>query len=304
MTGASRWWGIAVRTLQSATGMNRTILRGTRCRHVLLASLLALASTACASSSGPQPDIPTEASVPGFDTRHHPGVDALETWREASPYRWLGFYLPAPCYTGTTWQGRSGELRSAGWGLAVLFVGEQDWRHVGDGALPQPDEAVEAGDPDATEPRCTSGNLTAEKGSRDAAVAIDAAREEGFPAGTWIYLDVEPVSTVSEELISYVRAWTAALLDDGSYRPALYAHDRNVRALLPVVTEAWLGRGHTAAPRLWVTGGRGFDLDALPTQSGHPAYVWQGPLDRSETWGGVTLTVDPNVARSPDPSGG
>ena len=54
-----------------------------------------------------------------------------------------------------------------------------------------------------------------------------------------------------------------------------------------------------------VAGGSGFTLEATPDASGLPyADVWQGVLDAERTWGGVTLSVDENVARRPSPSGG
>jgi hypothetical protein len=54
---------------------------------------------------------------------------------------------------------------------------------------------------------------------------------------------------------------------------------------------------------VWVAGGAGFTLDRAPEAAGVPfADVWQGALDVERTWGGVTLTVDENVARRPSPS--
>lgn len=258
----------------------------------------------CAGGGPSAPEAPGPArSVPGFDVRDHPGTAAMATWRDASPYRWVGYYLTAPCYTGTSWRGKRAELRRQGWGLAVLFVGEQDWSRVGGAAMArEPEDTAAAG---AAEPRCTASNLSAERGSRDAAAAVEAARAEGFPPGTWIYLDVERVESVSPELSAYVRAWAGGLLAEGTYLPGLYAHDRNAPTLVALVADALARRGRTETPRLWVAGARDFGLDARPAESGHPAaWIWQGPLDVRETWDGVTLRIDPNVAVSPDPSGG
>jgi hypothetical protein len=56
-------------------------------------------------------------------------------------------------------------------------------------------------------------------------------------------------------------------------------------------------------PRLWVARTGGFSLVRGPTESGfRDAYIWQGVLDTQETWGGVTLRIDANVARSASPS--
>jgi len=262
------------------------------------ASVLVLAlSLALAGCSGfPAAAMGTARGVPGFDTRDYPGPAAMAAWRQASPYRWVGFYLPAPCYTGTTWMGKRAEIERLGWGWAVLFVGEQDWGEIA-GA---PQTAVP---PDPAAPRCTRTNLTTRQGAMDAASATATARSEGFPAGTVIYLDVERVERVSADLAAYVRAWADGILQEGRYTPGLYAHEHNVEALYAVFVAAFALRARTDSPRLWVVSTRGFDLTRSPAESPAPwASVWQGVLDVRESWGGVTLHIDANVARSANPS--
>lgn len=251
--------------------------------------------------AGPLPDPMDDArGVPGFDTRHYPGDGVMEAWRQSSPYRWVGFYLPAPCYTGTTWQGKRSRLQAAGWGTAVVFVGEQDWpasQGPASAAVPA-DSALgeEAG------PRCTRENLSLERGIEDGGAAAAAAAAEGFAPGTAIFLDVEPVEAVSERLAEYVRGWTRGLVEDGRYEPALYAHNRNADRLLEIMTDAWGAADRT--PRLWVAKPGGFNLRRGPDESGFSqATVWQGLLDVTETWGGHELWIDANVATTQDPSG-
>lgn len=262
--------------------------------------MLPLALGGCAGGAAAPPTeaepLPGARGVPGFDTRVYPGDDVMSAWRASSPYRWVGFYLPAPCYTGTSWEGKRDRLRDQGWGVAVLFVGEQDWPMV-------PDSMADAGvdEEDAPEgPRCTRENLSAGNGRADGEAAAAAARAEGFPAGTVIYLDVEPVDSVSEPLREYVQAWTTGLMEAG-FRPGLYAHARNAEELLDVVREA-VPDG-ALAPRLWVARPVGFSLRRGPSESGFPADVWQGELDVDETWGGHTVRIDVNVADTVNPSG-
>lgn len=245
---------------------------------------------------GPEPE--TARGVPGFDTRDYPGDAAMRTWRDESPYRWVGYYLPAPCYTGTSWQGKRATLRNMGWGIAVLFVGEQDWpaaAQARDTALAQPDPAG---------PRCTRTNLTTERARADAADAERTAAAEGFPAGTVIYLDVERVEEVSDSLRTYVRTWVETVAA-GRFQPGLYAHAQNADALHAVAAEAVGGTAQAgSAVPLWVAKTGGFSLRRGPTESGFPAArVWQGLLDTDETWGGVAIRIDANVAASADPSG-
>ncbi len=252
--------------------------------------------TACGVAAPPvEPEPETARGVPGFDTRDHPGDDALRAWFDASPYRWIGFYLEAPCYTGTTWRGTRERLREMGYGTAVLFVGEQDWAEI----LPA-DQVVA----DSLAPRCTQANLHAERGTTDARAAASAAAAEGFLAGTSVFLNVERVERVSAELGEYVRAWVAGLLADGRYIPALYAHGHNAEELFAMVRDEFARARRSEEPKLWVARTGGFDLRRGPQESGFAdAHIWQGLLDINETWGGVTLHIDANVARSADPSG-
>ena len=267
---------------------------------LLSAALLSACGGAAAPGlpvpSGPgEGDVPGARGVPGFDTREYPGDGVMEAWRESSPYRWVGFYLPAPCYTGTSWQGRRPALERMGWGLAVLFVGEQDWA----------DDGSHAHEPEGDGPaRCTRANVTPERGAADARSAVAAAAAEGFGAGTVVYLDVERVESVSSALTAYVRAWFDTLLADGRYVPGLYAHGSNADALMAAATGAFTAAGRADTPRLWVAKTGGFSLRRAPGESGFgAAEVWQGLLDVTETWGGHALRIDANVAADGTPSG-
>lgn len=295
--------------MQTAHGMIRIRPdhRPVRTPRLLVPGLaMALGLAGCAGGAvgpappaGPEPAGPADAArgVPGFDTRTYPGDEAMTRWLDESPYRWVGFYLPAPCYTGTSWQRKRSTLRDMGWGLAVLFVGEQDWPQRR--ALAADSAAVEPA-PSAEGDRCTRDNLSAEQGRTDGAAAAAAAAAEGFPEGTVVYLDVEPVQSVSDALAEYVTAWTRGLVQQG-YAPGLYAHARNAARLTGVMTEA-VGQG-APAPRLWVASTGGFSLRRAPGESGFPATVWQGDLDVDESWGGTELRIDRNVADRVDPSG-
>src|SRR5688572_26327436 len=66
----------------------------------------------------------------GFDTYAYPGDEAMQAWREedGAPYEWVGYYLPsAPCHKGVTWSGKRQTLADMGWGVAVIYVGQQVW---------------------------------------------------------------------------------------------------------------------------------------------------------------------------------
>jgi hypothetical protein len=268
----------------------------TRNRVALLAATVALAVGACAPLPVGAP-IPARG-VPGFDTRDYPGDEAMRRWFDASPYRWVGYYLPAPCYTGTTWSGRRPALNAMGWGFAVLFVGEQDWRAM----RAAPGDTMPTAEPGA---RCITDNLTTANGAAHAAAAETAAAADGFPDGTVIFLNVERVEHVSPALSEYVRSWFATMLERGRYTPGLYAHDINATELYAILAAEFARAGRAGRPRLWVARQAGFDPARSPVESGHAAAsVWQGRFDTPETWDGITLNIDVNVADSADPSRG
>src|SRR6185295_13367439 len=79
----------------------------------------------------PGPAAPSGANAagafPGFDTGIYPGDEALRAWRQASPYVWVGYYLPAPCHRDASWSGKRERLIGMGWGTAVIYLGQQDW---------------------------------------------------------------------------------------------------------------------------------------------------------------------------------
>jgi hypothetical protein len=249
--------------------------------------------TGCAGAVLPEPRAPgIDATVPGFDTRTYPGPAAMRTWYDASPYYWVGYYVSAPCYTGTTWTGRREEIASMGWGMAVIYVGEQDWS-----AIQPPDTSAAL--PGA---RCTSENLDPEHGRRDAVEADSILDAEGFAPGTPVFLDVERMERVSRAMESYVRAWFTHMLTIGRYTPALYAHERNATTLYEAARVAFVEAGRSDAPILWVARGGGFSVDSRPADSGIlTASIWQGLFDTHETWGGVTLKIDANVASAAVP---
>jgi len=289
-------------------------------RALLGAVGVAWAAGACASLPTGLGDRQAFRGVPGFDTSAYPGDTAMQRWRAASPYRWVGYYLPAPCHTDASWVGRRAALTTMGWGMAVIFVGEQDWAAtvavarpavaVGVGGNPAAGSsgapAVGAPGPAAgaqTTVRCTRSNLTAEHGAADAGAADSVMVAEGFGRGAQVFLDVEPVDSVSTALATYVRAWIGALLDRSRYLPAVYASVRNAESLRAIEGGEYTRTRTTATPAFWVAGGSGFDIHAAPRESPVPfATVWQGAADLTESWGGVPLFIDVDVADSSAPS--
>lgn len=254
---------------------------------ILLAALIV---TGCAPRPVEAP--PTaRAGSPGFDTWRYPGTETMRAWRQASPYEWTGYYLPSPCHRGTSFAGRRAELEQMGWGIAVLYVGQQTWDGV-----PPPEEEPEV-------IICSRTLLTEAEGQRNGQDAIQKMVAEGFPVGSTIFLNVERMDALRTPMATYYRAWIETVLEDGRFVPGTYAHRTNAEGLFGIARAAFVAHGRDDLPPLWVAGGPGFTLDSAPRDVGLPfVQIWQGILDVERTWAEITLTVDENVATSSNPS--
>jgi hypothetical protein len=254
----------------------------------LLPVLAVLLLAGCA----PRPiEEPAPAVFAGFDTWRYPGAETLRTWRAESPYRWIGLYLQSPCHRNDSWMGKRAEIERLGWGIAALYVGQQTFDGVPE-LEEEPDEII-----------CSRTLLTEEQGRRDGQDAVEKMFGEGFPPGSAIFLNVERMETLPWSMVRYYRAWIETVLEDGRFVPGTYAHRRNAEALFGHARQTFVQADRFELPPFWVAGGTYFSLDAPPTGVGLPfATAWQGALDVEQTWGGVSLTVDENVAGSPSPS--
>jgi hypothetical protein len=274
-------------------------------RSSSFALLLALA-VGCAGGTTSVPR-PVVQSFPGFDTGIYPGDATMRAWaRPSSPYHWVGYYLPAPCHRDASWAGKREALTAMGWGIAVLYVGQQTWE-----GLPAviPDTAPATADTlraAAAAQRsivCSRTLLTTAQGTAEANDAIGKAIADGFERGTHIFLDVERMTTIPTSMRDYYRAWVARLLADGRFRPAIYAHQRNAAEIYADVRTLFDDAGVREEPSFWISSPSNFSPTSAPSDVGFRfARVWQGALDASQTWNGVTLRVDVNVADSPSPS--
>jgi hypothetical protein len=278
-----------------------------RSRLALVAITTFLA--ACADSARILGPLPDGGDIHrGFDTSIYPGDAAMRAWRApSSPYEWTGYYLPAPCHSNTSWSGRRAFLASLGWGTAVLYVGQQTWEGVA--TAPMVASGTTAGmtagaarvQQSAT---CSRTMLSGAQGTIEGSDAAAKAANEGFPAGTVIFLDIEYMSTVTQAMRDYYASWVAQVIADGRYLPGVYCHKSNAATIYGDVQAEFQLRRPTATPQFWIAGTSGFTVDRKPTDVGYAfANVWQGKLDTDETWNGVGLHIDVNVADSPSPSG-
>jgi hypothetical protein len=242
----------------------------------------------------------------GFDRNAYPGDSNLKALHQTFTY--TGYWLNNPPGERTnTWAGHRPAVESAGFGFLVLF----------NGRLYAELKSI--------------ANAT-KLGNSDAHAAAAAARREGFPARTIIFLDQEQGGRMLPEQKAYIYAWVDGVTAAG-FRAGVYcsgipaADDDNVVTAEDIRTNA-SGRDIS----YWVTNDAcppapGCVVPtraANPTQSGVgfaevwqyaqspqrkdvagrcPGYARDGSCypDRS---GGQERPVDLNLATSPDPSHG
>lgn len=131
----------------------------------------------------------------GFDRDLYPGDGAFSTLRKTFSFTsyWLG---PPPGEKHTTWIAKRDFLRKAGFGFLALYTGRDSRKFKG------PEDATA-------------------KGNQDAQRAIAAAKKEGFPAGTIIFLDIEEGGRLPPAYYAYLHTW-ADLLKRNGYRAGVY----------------------------------------------------------------------------------
>jgi len=263
----------------------------------------------------------------GFDTNVYPGDKAMDAWKRAGEYEWVGYYLSAPCHKDDSWEGKRAHLVNNGWGLAVIYVGQQTWGKSYSPTTVKRVVTVSTGSKKSKSSKhkrrvtrvmtrrtvtpvattgdgCSASYVGAAQGKIDARDAIAQARREGFPNGTVVFLDVEHMDRIPQRMRDYYRAWTTAVLADGKYRPGIYAHTKNASTIYDDITDAYTDAGRDDDPPFWVAGASGFSpSNSAPTDVGHAfASVWQGMLDVVRTHNGVRLPIDISVASVASPS--
>ncbi len=117
----------------------------------------------------------------GFDRNDYPGDANLKILRRS--FSFSGYWLNDPPGAKTnSWTGKRKTIQAAGFGFLVLFNGR-------------------------TYAEIKSAGDAATLGTSDAAAAISAARAEGFPSQTTIFLDQEQGGRLLPEQRSYLHAW-------------------------------------------------------------------------------------------------
>jgi hypothetical protein len=134
-------------------------------------------------------------SFVGFDRNQYPGDAALPRLRKS--YSFASYWLsPPPGEKSNSWIGKRGVMQAQGYGFLLLYQGRTS------GQLPYKQDSIEAG-------------------LADARAAAAAARREGFPERSVIFLDVEEGGRFFDGYHAYLRSWAESLTKE-KFRPAIY----------------------------------------------------------------------------------
>jgi hypothetical protein len=162
-------------------------------KHVripLLVCAVALSSASLAAQS----------AYLGFDRNTYPGDANLKSLHQTFSY--TGYWLNnPPGEKANTWAGHRAAVESAGFGFLVLF----------NGRLYSEFKPAEL----------KSVARATKLGNSDAQAAAAAARREGFPAHTIIFLDQEQGGRMLPEQKAYIYAWVDAVTAAG-FRAGIY----------------------------------------------------------------------------------
>ncbi len=274
----------------------------------MLAAVAMFAAFLPGSAEAQSAPIPSTASYLGFDRNDYPGDANLKALRQTFSY--TGYWLnPPPGEKTNSWIGHRAAVESAGFGFLVLFNGRlfKELRTV------------------------AHANVM---GKSDALAAVAAAKREGFPTGTIIFLDQEQGGRMLPAQKAYIYAWvdgvTAAGFGTGIYCSGMVALDDGGVVTAEDIRKNAGGRKIT----YWVTNDACPPSPgcAFPKRSPSPAdsgisfaEVWQFAQspERREVSAGcpknyhpdgscyapvanrkLRFDVDVNAAASADPSGG
>jgi hypothetical protein len=190
----------------------------------------------------------------GFDRNDYPGDANLKILRQS--FSFSGYWLNnPPGAKANTWTGKRQKLQSAGFGFLVLFNGRlyKELKHDAAGV-----------------------------GQLDGQAAASAARREGFPANTIIFLDIEEGGRMLAEQKAYIYAWVDAISAAG-FRAGVYCSGIPAKEGKTTVITAEDIRENAGGRdiRFWVTN------DACPPSPGcaiSATQPSQSGLDFADVW--------------------
>lgn len=229
----------------------------------------------------------------GFDTCAAPPVATMQTWREYSPYKYVGIYIGGSsraCPQKDLSPAWLSQVADQGWDFIPIWVGPQA--------------------PCTTFGNQLSTNTTTAKaqGITEARGAVDAAYSLGLTnaakGGTVIYYDMERYDTSNvacrnavdaflEGWVSELQAYNNIAGVYGSPYNAVYWNDNTPRP-----DAIWFAIWDNANPnqRIYNPDAAIYDIWNFSNDLWRAARIRQYDGDHTETWGNIGINIDINVA--------
>lgn len=212
----------------------------------------------------------------GLDTDQFPGIPVLDALARETNIAWVGYYLPAPSHSNAGWSGNRAAILNLGLAVVPIYVGQQT---QGPG----------------------SHIVTGDQGVIDGNDAGAKMYAEGFPARSYIYLDLENGAPFTEPQAEYVQAWCLGVRGSG-YAPGVYCSHAMAADVAAKITFDKL--------RLWCfrvpTTDRTTATAPFPTPDpsgcGYAnAVIWQRQDNVQISGAGYSLVVDLDTSTLRDP---
>lgn len=231
----------------------------------------------------------------GFDTCAAPSTATMTAWL-ASPYRGIGIYLGGAnraCGDGNLSPSWVRAVTGQGWRLAPIYVGYQ---------APC---VVDLNVTEFSRSSATAGT----QGSAAADDAVGRAHAFGLPTGSPIYFDLEGYDTADSgcraAVLAFLTAWTVRLHQLG-FRSGVYSGaESGIRDLDDAVGRS----GITPPDAIWFARWDGIasvwgDRNISDAHWTDHQRMKQYLGDRTESWGGVSMTIDRDAIDGPVVTGG
>ena len=161
----------------------------------------------------------------GFDRSVMPSPAQFDALRDANAsLAWCGYYLaPTPDRKDTSWLGNRSNLLANGWNPVPIY-------------LPSRPATV-------VKPNGAGAAEAATEGPQ----AVELTKAEGFPSGTYIYLDIEAGDAFNDKGSGYVSAWAQEIIDAG-FQPGIYCSHKLARQVTKILDDMQ----PSPNARLWV----------------------------------------------------
>jgi hypothetical protein len=169
------------------------------------AALVAGRAPAAVSQPATAPVGAVAGGYRGFDRNDYPGDSTMAGLH--ADFTFTGYWITNPPGENTnSWTGKRALLMQQGWGFLALANGRLD------------EEILKAQ---------KHGLKPAALAEKDAAADVAAARKEGFPPHTILFLDQEEGGLLLDEQAAYLLAWTEDVARS-DYRAGVYASGQPV----------------------------------------------------------------------------